>query len=102
MLQKYFDGKTMNKSINPDEAVACGAAIQAAILNNDPHASVQELLLIDVNPLSLGLGGSPTGVTERIIDRNTPIPVKKEAMRGTVHNNQTRARFPVFEGKASD
>ena len=98
MLQNYFHGKTLNKSINPDEAVACGAAIQAAILNNDPHVTVQDMLLIDVNPLSIGLG-QPGDVTLKVIPRNTPIPVKKEIDQVTSLDYETRVDFRVFEGE---
>ena len=99
MLQKYFNGKTLNKSVNPDEAVACGAAVQAAILNYDPHLSVQDMLLRDVNPLSLGLG-TYSGVTTKVIPRNTSIPVRKEAEMQTAVDNATSINFSIYEGQS--
>jgi len=98
MLSNFFHNLTLNKSINPDEAVACGAAVQAAILNNDPHLAVKNMLLMDVIPLSIGVSGFG-GVTHIALERNTSIPVKKTITRVTVFNDQTSARFDITEGE---
>ena len=98
MLSNFFNNKTLNKSVNPDEVVACGAAIQAAILNHDQHSSVRNLLLMNVNPLSIGIQDS-CGVTHKVILRNTSIPVTKlKTDWGTSEDNQTSMRFSVTEG----
>ena len=93
-----FPQKPLNKSVNPDEAVACGAAIQAAILNNDQHSSIRDTLLMDVTPLSIGINRIG-GITDVIIKRNTTIPVKKTVVRVTVFDNQTVVNFTATEGK---
>ena len=96
MLAEMFPQKLLNKTINPDEAVACGAAIQAAILNHDQHSSVRDLLLMDVTPLSIGIDTRST-INDVKIPRNTTIPVKISFERVTVHDNQTEVRFSVIE-----
>ena len=98
MLSEFFEGKLLNKSVNPDEVVACGAAVQAAILNNDQHESVRDLLLMDVNPLSLGIMNYGQSVTS-VIERNTQIPIKNEISYATALDNQTSIQFKVFEGE---
>ena len=92
LLAEMFPQKPLNKSVNPDEAVACGAAIQAAILNHDQHTSIRDTILMDVTPLSIGIDHKG-GITEVKIKRNTTIPVKKSCIRVTVLDNQTTARF---------
>ncbi|XP_027353427.1 probable mediator of RNA polymerase II transcription subunit 37c [Abrus precatorius] len=99
LLQEFFNGKELCKSINPDEAVAYGAAVQAALLS-EGIKNAPDLVLLDVTPLSLGVG-TVGDIMNVIIPRNSTIPIRKTKGHETIMDNQSSVLFEVYEGERS-
>jgi len=100
LLRDYFGGKQPNQGVNPDEAVAYGAAIQANIVGGDTDNKTRDMVVLDVTPLTLGLE-TAGGVMATLIPRNTPVPTKRAQLFSTYKDKQTTVTVKVFEGERS-
>jgi heat shock protein 5 len=98
LLQKFFDGKKLNQSVHPDEAVAYGAAVQAGVLSGEKKT--EDVLVIDVTPLSLGIE-TVNGIMTHLIARNSQVPTKKTQVFSTAADNQSSVEIVVYEGERS-
>ena len=98
LLSEYFDGKALCKNVHPDEAVAYGAAVQGAILSGARDSNTQNLLLVDVIPLSLGIEVEGKSFA-KVVPRNTPVPCKKKQEFTTVYDYQDEIDVRIFEGE---
>ena len=99
LLQDFFKGNALCKGIIPDEAVAYGAAVQAAILTGKDTEKLQDIALLDVTPLSLGILTNPTKDMSVLLRRNSAIPAKKEGNFTTIRDNQTSITISVYKGE---
>lgn len=98
LLREFFNGKELCQSINPDEAVAYGAAVQGAILGGDKSEKINDIILLDVCPLTLGIE-TAGGVMTPLIKRNTTIPTKKSQVFSTYADNQTQVKIKIYQGE---
>lgn len=98
MLKEYFNGKELNKSVNPDEAVAYGAAVQASILSGGKDEKTNDVLILDVTPLTIGIETEGQIMTP-MVQRGKTIPVKQTQIFSTYADNQTSIRVRIFEGE---